>query len=635
MDAQEEFERLLDRLVAIENQIEPHAKPLDPTLVLDELRRLAVPWAQRWGETEMPTAGVCQAPGLGNLLTAHLARSANSCLAVEHVQLLRLSDAIFRHLATEADLDPMAQQVLCGLQPAVVSQWLSSPEAMLLPSHPVRRLFELLVRVTRGLDEQAGKHAFSLAAKIRKHLVSTVEPVLEARSALMDTIAKLTDLLNRHQHEVRQQELRLIGQERGEIQLTDTRRLVTQEIRQRIEGRTLPRALIGFLTETWEKYLQATYLTEGPDSPSWQQGLETVDELIWSVTLRDADTMRGAYSDRINPMLVRLRRGAASVQSGSESFDSFMEQLDAVHIAIMAGDEPDPDQMALVPGEHRPSSSVVSLHDRAHPRLPEIRALRPGEWLHWHDGERERRCRLVENDRSLGYLLLGNLSGIRVARLDHVDAAEALATGRLRPIAKSPVFDRLLRLALQDWRAHLEKRVQVLARTLRERQAQETQARMEADAQRAREIQEAQRREQERLERERRQAEALAEEKQRQEAERRAREEAETARRAQQEARAKAITQRTLELERLQPGAVVELINGQDQPMTCKLALVLRSSRKMVFVDHIGRRVAELRPEELAVRVVEGSAQVRDFGTAFDEKLHQLIKQRSDTMPVT
>jgi hypothetical protein len=292
-----------------------------------------------------------------------------------------------------------------------------------------------------------------------------------------------------------------------------------------------------------------------------------------------------------------------------------MEQLDSVHIAIMAGDEPGAHEMVQVPTQNPSVTTGMLPAHKTHPRLGEIGHLRPGEWLHWHDGERESRCRLVENDREKRYLLLGNLSGIRVARLDYHAAAEALDAAELRLIDKTPVFDRLLALALGDWKTLLDKRAQLLAQTLRERQIQE--AREHAQAR----------------ERARRQAEALDEEKQRKEAEQRALEEAEAACRTQREALEKAISQRTLEMRRLQPGAMVELINEQDRPMTCQLALVLRSTRKMVFVDHIGRRVAELRPEELAARVVEGSAQVRDYGVAFDEKLHQLIKQRSDAMP--
>jgi hypothetical protein len=210
-----------------------------------------------------------------------------------------------------------------------------------------------------------------------------------------------------------------------------------------------------------------------------------------------------------------------------------------------------------------------------------------------------------------------------------------LETGRLQPIDKAPVFDRLLGLALKDWRALLERRVQELARTLRERHQREEHGRRETAAREEQARREGEARDQERLEQERLEAEVLAEERLGQEAERQATEEAEAGRRARREAREKAIAQRTHEMQRLQPGAIVELINDHDRPVTCKLALVLRSSRKMVFVDHIGRRVAELQPEQLAARVCEGSAVVRDFGTAFDEQLHRLIEERSDAMPTS
>jgi len=621
-------------LVAVEHQIgacatQPRAS-CGPEPVLAALHKLATPWARHWLDAELPTNGVCRAPGLGGLLATHLTQHPNAGVVIKHIQILRLSDSVFQHLGSGADLDPMAQQVLGGLQPAIASQWLADPQSMLTRSQPVRKLFELLVRVTRGLDCQAGQRAFSLASEIRQHLFDSVGRVPQDGAALIDSMAQLTELLNHHQREIRLQEQRLIEQERGNIHLGDARQIVAGEIRQRIQGQLLPRSLIQFLNETWSRYLQATYLSEGIASADWKAGLDTISELVWSVTTREPDALRTGYTERVNPMLVSLRHGADSVQSGSQTLESFIEQLDAVHFAIMAGEEPDPAELTRVPAEPQQtqSATIEPPSDPPARHLGETLHLRPGEWFRWHDSEGTRRCRLVENDRSLGHLLFGNLSGIRVVRLGHAEAAEALETGRLQPIDKAPVFDRLLGLALKDWRALLERRVQELARNLRERHQREDQACIETAAQEEQAHREAEAREQERID-----VEALAEEGIRQEVQHQALEAAEAGRRARQEAREKAIAQRTHEMRRLQPGAIVELINDHDRPVTCKLALVLRSSRKMVFVDHIGRRVAELQPEQLAARVVEGSAEVRDFGTAFDESLHQLIKARSDAMP--
>lgn len=41
------------------------------------------------------------------------------------------------------------------------------------------------------------------------------------------------------------------------------------------------------LQEAWSKVLLLTCLKHGEESSEWQAGLETMDELIWSVELHD------------------------------------------------------------------------------------------------------------------------------------------------------------------------------------------------------------------------------------------------------------------------------------------------------------------------------------------------------------
>ncbi len=81
---------------------------------------------------------------------------------------------------------------------------------------------------------------------------------------------------------------------------------------------------------------------------------------------------------------------------------------------------------------------------------------------------------------------------------------------------------------------------------------------------------------------------------------------------------------------RMQPGGRVELIGDDGRKIACKLGLKLKSSRKLIFVDRLGRKVQELLPEHLAERIVEGSAVITDYGVAFDDTLQRLIIDRSE-----
>ncbi len=80
----------------------------------------------------------------------------------------------------------------------------------------------------------------------------------------------------------------------------------------------------------------------------------------------------------------------------------------------------------------------------------------------------------------------------------------------------------------------------------------------------------------------------------------------------------------------MQSGGWLEYIGADDQRISCKLGLRLKSSGKMIFVDNLGRKVIELRSVELAERIVDGNAAILDFGVAFDSTLSGLINERSE-----
>jgi hypothetical protein len=207
--------------------------------------------------------------------------------------------------------------------------------------------------------------------------------------------------------------------------------------------------------------------------------------------------------------------------------------------------------------------------------------MRQGDWYLLNDGTRRVRGRIVENNQRNGYVLFANLSGIKVARLTYAAADEARRSGGLCRVDSRPVFDRVLALALDDWASALDR----LQSDREARGLRDAGAARERDSARA-------------------QATGRAQ--------------------ARREARERAVSSTAEAIRRMQPGGLLEFIDEDERRVTCRLALVLRSSRKLVFVDGVGRKVVELLPGELAERVVAGSAQVLDYGASFDETLQGL-----------
>ena len=63
-----------------------------------------------------------------------------------------------------------------------------------------------------------------------------------------------------------------------------------------------------------------------------------------------------------------------------------------------------------------------------------------------------------------------------------------------------------------------------------------------------------------------------------------------------------------------------------------KLALKLRSSGKLIFVNRLGQRGLELLPRDFAERIVDGAANIVDYGVAYDYGLQSLISTRDEKL---
>ena len=67
----------------------------------------------------------------------------------------------------------------------------------------------------------------------------------------------------------------------GEDRLREVKRRVLMEVRKRMDGHDLPSHIIVLLLHPWSDYLTFTLLRHGEDSSQWQEGIDTIDEIVW------------------------------------------------------------------------------------------------------------------------------------------------------------------------------------------------------------------------------------------------------------------------------------------------------------------------------------------------------------------
>lgn len=204
-------------------------------------------------------------------------------------------------------------------------------------SHPARKLLDRLAEVSIGWNEGEGHQGglykkvddliqrvlndFNDDVGIFAELMQDLEQYLVAEKKRTD---ELTGFSARIVHHREQQEIARI--------------MAHEEIRRRIHTPMLPEVIGSFLIGCWEAVLAAGYAQAGEEGSPWNQSLETMDKLIWSVAPKRVAEDRKQLVSLLPGLLKRLQDGMTQVSLPDAERDQFFARLVKCHAdAIKSG----------------------------------------------------------------------------------------------------------------------------------------------------------------------------------------------------------------------------------------------------------------------------------------------------------
>jgi hypothetical protein len=523
----------------------------------------------------------------------------NRLLSKRHAALLQIVEYLFRYLEYTADLDPDAYAAIQYLQVGLAQILIADPGALNRAEHPARRFLELLVSTCKGYDRYAGPKAEALLVQIGRLVKTAVESPDPPDGAFGWAQHEFAALLDEYDREALKLAKNVIAKEKGEVMSNDAKLAVNREIITAVEGKKLPLVLLQFLQRIWNKYLYVTYLRHGMESGEWRRGVEDIHTLIHSLRIRDRNELFRFYTGDQAPALARVRVGASRIHDDEALTKEFFATLESIHKQVADGELPVVKEITVSGPDDFSDASKTAVADAI--RHMPLDDMRVGHWYKLLENGLEVRCKLIEKNLHHGYCLFSNYSGIKTARRDSTDVVQSAQAGTLKQIDSSPIFGKALTFACRQIAEQIPK-LESKAQSVEQKRAKNLKRKRQAEA-----AEKLSRLEDERL-----------------------REEARLLEESRIREREQALQQVLPSVNRMQPGGWVELIGDDGRKIACKLGLKLKSSRKLIFVDRLGRKVQELLPEHLAERIVEGSAVITDYGVAFDDTLQRLIIDRSE-----
>ena len=450
---QQAFSALQKLLVAVRGSVAPtleaSAEP-QPIATRDLLRLLShlqqyVP--EPGGEDDFDLRNQ-----LEQLLTRGSVKSGKSRVLEEADEdVTNLVAMLFEFMFDDSGVPDAFKALIARLQIPLLKVAVLDKSLFSCAEHPARRLLNDIASAVIGwsppYDHPRDNLYLCIEQLVQRVLNEFVEDpaifsqLLTTFSAFIAQERKRSERLERHTRDAEQERL----------QVEVARQRVAHVLNRRLVGKTLPPSVLQFVQQAWSQVLLVAVLKHGEQSLQWQAALRTVDELIWSVGLREDTEAGRRLLEQLPGLLKALRSGLADAAFDPFSTREFFLRLQAMHVEPL-------DSEALV--EVREPFALWAGPPAADEPLPpddpdllKAQQLRVGDWVALLQNEAGNlRCKLTAIMPPADTYIFVSRAGLKVLEKSAGQLALAFKQGALHTLNDGPLFERALAAVVGDLR---------------------------------------------------------------------------------------------------------------------------------------------------------------------------------------
>ncbi len=275
-------------------------------------------------------------PPTPNVLRALKSSSLGQQMGQMDTVTLDIVSMLFDQIFGDARIAPAMKALIGRLQIPMLKVAVLDKTFFSSKAHPARHMLDTLGELSMGLGEGFGPGT-PLYQKIEATLTRLIEQ-FEEDFGVFDRITVELEVmiseLNQKADQVGKSESkRILDKERLEV----ARLFAQNEMKARIEGHELPRAVLRFLSTEWMKLLILAYAKGGRESRAWTSLVETLDILVWSLTPKHKVDERKRLVSILPGLLKRLSKGMEVIGTDRLVRERFNAVLMRCHSRAIAG----------------------------------------------------------------------------------------------------------------------------------------------------------------------------------------------------------------------------------------------------------------------------------------------------------
>ncbi len=256
--------------------------------------------------------------------------------------VINLVSMVFEFILDDHNIPAEISLLLGRLQIPVIKVALADKTFFSNAHHPARRLLKSLSQAAIGWEKESVLQRDLLLEEIR-NVVSRVLNEFDAEDIelfeQLDT--SFTEFMEEENRRANTVEERVLQSAQGQAKREQATHVINQLINDRLQGKTLPTAIIDLVDGPWRTLMLQNIMRHGRDSDQWKECLATIDDLIWSIQPAQAAQERSRWVKMIPALLKKICSGLERINHPGLEVDKFLSNLWEIHGQIL---ETPPDQ---------------------------------------------------------------------------------------------------------------------------------------------------------------------------------------------------------------------------------------------------------------------------------------------------
>ena len=313
--------------------------------------------------------------------------------------------------------------------------------------HPARLLLDHLADAAVGAQNDEGYQAgLELSATgVIDDLCRNFEIDVSIFRGADDTLAAFIESERRKTAEgMREDVTAALAAEESEADRSAVRAL----IRDKLAGLDLPFDVRSFAETTWADYLASVRQAHGEESAEWNAALGTLDDLLWSIVVKERTAQKARLTKLIPALIAGLRKGIAAQKVPGERATRFLDEIYQLHMSAI---KPKAEPAAAEAAAPKRARAATNVHDF-------VSEMPAGTWLAFRQADDTVNARLTWVSPLRTKYIFTSRARRKTFVFSPEELAYELGAGKAALVVEPvPLFDRAVSAALDSLAASKPK----------------------------------------------------------------------------------------------------------------------------------------------------------------------------------